>query len=165
MLEREESAMHQRSSSRRLFLKAGAATAAGVLNAEVGAHEFGAGDRRRAAGLPQWEAVANGDAGGARGRELEFVELLSFLKQRRVRNVVWLTADVHYCAAHFYDPSRAAFGNFDPFWEFVAGPLNGGSFGPAHSTARSDRRWCSSRRRRPDRATCPPSAGCSSLAR
>jgi alkaline phosphatase D len=52
------------------------------------------------------------------------------LKQRRVPNVVWLTADVHYCAAHYYDPNRAAFRNFDGFWEFVAGPLNAGSFGP-----------------------------------
>jgi alkaline phosphatase D len=43
---------------------------------------------------------------------------------------VWLTADVHYCAAHYYDPARAQFTDFDPFWEFVAGPLNAGSFGP-----------------------------------
>jgi alkaline phosphatase D len=47
-----------------------------------------------------------------------------------VRNVVWLTADVHYCAAHRYDPARAVFKDFDPFWEFVAGPLNAGTFGP-----------------------------------
>ena len=43
---------------------------------------------------------------------------------------MWLTADVHYCAAHYYDPSKAAFRDFDPFWEFVSGPLNAGSFGP-----------------------------------
>jgi len=43
---------------------------------------------------------------------------------------VWITADVHYCAAHYYDPSRAAFQDFEPFWEFVAGPLNAGTFGP-----------------------------------
>jgi alkaline phosphatase D len=77
-----------------------------------------------------WEAVANGDGGAAKGRELEFVELLSYLKRRRVHNVVWLTADVHYCAAHYYDPSKAAFRDFDGFWEFVAGPLNAGTFGP-----------------------------------
>jgi alkaline phosphatase D len=47
-----------------------------------------------------------------------------------VRNVVWVTADVHYCAAHHYDPSRARFTEFDPFWEFVAGPLHAGTFGP-----------------------------------
>jgi alkaline phosphatase D len=47
-----------------------------------------------------------------------------------VCNVVWLTADVHYCAAHYYDPKSAAFNDFDGFWEFVSGPLNAGSFGP-----------------------------------
>src|SRR5262245_61872913 len=88
------------------------------------------GDGVTAEGLPRWEAIANGEPGAPKGRELEFVELLSFLKRQRVRNVVWLTADVHYCAAHLYDPSRAAFHDFDPFWEFVAGPLNAGTFGP-----------------------------------
>jgi len=39
-----------------------------------------------------------------------------------VRNTVWLTADVHYCAAHHYHPNRAAYQQFEPFWEFVAGP-------------------------------------------
>jgi alkaline phosphatase D len=49
-----------------------------------------------------------------------------------VRNVVWITGDVHYAAAHHYDPERAPrFKDFDPFWEFVAGPLHAGSFGPA----------------------------------
>jgi alkaline phosphatase D len=88
------------------------------------------GDGRTAEGLPRWEAVANGEPGAPKGRELEFAELLGHLKHRRVRNVVWLTADVHYCAAHFYDPAKAAFRNFDGFWEFVAGPLNAGTFGP-----------------------------------
>jgi alkaline phosphatase D len=79
---------------------------------------------------PRWEAVANGEHGSPKGRELEFVELLSHLKRQKVRNVVWLTADVHYCAAHYYDPAKAAFRDFDGFWEFVSGPLNAGSFGP-----------------------------------
>ena len=47
-----------------------------------------------------------------------------------MRNVVWITADVHYAAAHEYHPSRARFTSFDPFWEFVAGPLHAGTFGP-----------------------------------
>ena len=81
-------------------------------------------------GLPRWEAVANGESGRPKGRELEFAELLSHLKREKVRNVVWLTADVHYCAAHYYSPARAAFRDFDPFWEFVSGPLNAGTFGP-----------------------------------
>ncbi len=73
---------------------------------------------------------ANGD-GPPLGRELEVAELLKRLKDAGVRNVVWLTADVHYCASHFYNPARARFTEFDPFWEFVSGPLNAGTFGPS----------------------------------
>ena len=76
------------------------------------------------------EAVANGLAGAPGGREHEIAWVLSQFKQRKVRNTVWLTADVHYCAAHHYDPSRAAYTDFDPFWELVAGPVNAGTFGP-----------------------------------
>jgi alkaline phosphatase D len=78
----------------------------------------------------RWEAVANGNNGPAAGRELEMARLLSFIKHAHVNNIVWLTADVHYAAAHFYDPSKAQTKDFSPFWEFVAGPLNAGSFGP-----------------------------------
>jgi alkaline phosphatase D len=77
-----------------------------------------------------FEAVANADDGVPSGRELEIADLLRFIRDHRIRNVVWITADVHYCAAHHYDPSRARFSEFDPFWEFVAGPLNAGTFGP-----------------------------------
>ena len=77
-----------------------------------------------------FEAVANADDGPPLGRELEIAGLLRFIRDRRIRNVVWITADVHYCAAHHYDPSRARFTEFDPFWEFVAGPLHAGTFGP-----------------------------------
>ena len=76
------------------------------------------------------EGIANRDPGGPAGREIEVARLLSELKRRGVRNVVWLTADVHYTAAHFYDPEKAAFSDFDPFWEFVSGPLHAGTFGP-----------------------------------
>ena len=76
------------------------------------------------------EAVANGDDGPARGREIEIAGLLSTLKQRGVRNCVWVTADVHYCAAHYFNPERAASKDFDPFWEFVAGPAHAGTFAP-----------------------------------
>ena len=37
---------------------------------------------------------------------------------------------MHYASAHHYDPQRARFKDFDPFWEFVAGPLHAGTFGP-----------------------------------
>ena len=81
-------------------------------------------------GPTDFEAVANGDAGGPLGRELEIADVLAFLKKERVRNVVWITGDVHYAAAHHYDPARARFADFDPFWEFVAGPMHAGTFGP-----------------------------------
>lgn len=76
-----------------------------------------------------FEAWANGD-GPALGRELELAELLRFIKHNDIKNVVWITADVHYAAAHFYDPGKAQFTDFAPFWEFVAGPLHAGTFGP-----------------------------------
>jgi alkaline phosphatase D len=82
-------------------------------------------------GPTDFEAVANGDPGAPLGRELEIAELLASLRAARVRNVVWITGDVHYAAAHHYHPERAAFRDFDPFWEFVAGPLHAGTFGPA----------------------------------
>jgi alkaline phosphatase D len=81
-------------------------------------------------GSTRWEAIANGNNGPALGRELEIADLLRFVKRKQICNVVWLTADVHYCAAHYYDPGKAQFTDFDPFWEFVSGPLNAGSFGP-----------------------------------
>jgi alkaline phosphatase D len=75
------------------------------------------------------EAVAQGD-GRALGRELEIADLLSFMKRAGIKNTVWVTADVHYTAAHYYDPNKAQFQDFDPFWEFVSGPLHAGTFGP-----------------------------------
>ncbi|WP_295519356.1 alkaline phosphatase D family protein [uncultured Pseudomonas sp.] len=87
-------------------------------------------DGKDAQGQARWEAIANGDPGAPKGRELEIAELLGFISRQGIRNTVWLTGDVHYCAAHHYHPDRAAFQDFEPFWEFVAGPLNAGSFGP-----------------------------------
>lgn len=75
------------------------------------------------------EAVAQGD-GPALGRELEIADVLRFVKHNQVRNVIWITADVHYCATHRYDPVRAQFTDFAPFHEFVSGPLHAGGFGP-----------------------------------
>ncbi len=72
--------------------------------------------------------MANGDNGPARGRELEIAWLLKTLQERRVKNVIWVTADVHYAAAHYFHPDRAATKAFDPFWEFVAGPAHAGTF-------------------------------------
>ena len=77
-----------------------------------------------------YEAWANGENGIPSGRELELASLLSFIKNNAIKNVVWVTADVHYAQATYYNPSRAEFEDFLPFWEFVAGPINAGTFGP-----------------------------------
>jgi alkaline phosphatase D len=90
-------------------------------------------------GPSAFEAFANADDGAPLGRELEIAELLRFIQRERIPNVVWVTGDVHYAAAHHYHPDRAAFKAFRPFWEFVAGPLHAvtgtpleldGTFGP-----------------------------------
>ena len=75
------------------------------------------------------EAFAQGD-GPARGRELEIADILRFIKTAPIQNTVWLTADVHYAAAHYCNPNKAQFQDFEPFWEFVSGPLHAGTFGP-----------------------------------
>lgn len=81
-------------------------------------------------GLVSPDAIAGGD-GAPEGRENEIANLLSFMKHAGVQNVVWLTADMHYTAAHYYDPNRAVFQDFEPFWEFVSGPLHAGTWMPA----------------------------------
>jgi alkaline phosphatase D len=81
-------------------------------------------------GLISEDAIAQGD-GDAQGREIEVADLLGFIKRAGIRNIVWVTADMHYTAAHRYDPNAAVFQDFEPFWEFVSGPLHAGSWGPA----------------------------------
>ncbi|WP_406328275.1 alkaline phosphatase D family protein [Streptomyces sp. NBC_00203] len=83
-------------------------------------------------GKPNIEAVAQGDPGAPLGRELQIAELLRFIKHRKITGTLWLTADVHHTSAQHYQPSRAAFTDFEPFWEFVSGPLNAGAF-PANA--------------------------------
>ena len=44
--------------------------------------------------------------------------------------MVWLTSDLHYAVATYYDPAKAKFSEFTGFWEFAVGPLHGGAYGP-----------------------------------
>jgi alkaline phosphatase D len=81
-------------------------------------------------GGKNFEAFANGD-GPPLGRELELARLFRFIHRRKIQNVIWVTADVHYAAAHRYDPERGQFKEFTPFWEFVAGPLHAGTGRPS----------------------------------
>jgi alkaline phosphatase D len=77
-------------------------------------------------GPKSMEGVAQGENGQPLGREITFSRILS--ETKNVANIVYLTADVHYTAAISYDPGRAGFTDFAPFWEFVSGPLNAGAF-------------------------------------
>ena len=90
-----------------------------------------------------YEAWANKDDGAPSGRELELANLLSFIKNNQIRNVVWITADVHYASVTRYEPSRAKFTDFEPFWEIVSGPINAGTFGPGEidQTFGPDVKW------------------------
>jgi alkaline phosphatase D len=81
-------------------------------------------------GLVSADAVAHAD-GPPAGRELEIAALLRFINRAGVLNTIWLTADMHYTAAHYYDPNRAVFQDFEPFWEFVSGPLHAGTWQPS----------------------------------
>src|SRR5262245_55000492 len=81
-------------------------------------------------GLISYEGIAQGN-GPPRGRELEIADLLQFMRRSGIHNTVWITADVHYTAAHYYDPNRAVFQDFAPFWEFVSGPIHAGTWTPS----------------------------------
>ncbi|MFE7127131.1 alkaline phosphatase D family protein [Streptomyces sp. NPDC057617] len=79
-------------------------------------------------GTANIEAIAQGDPGAPLGRELQIAELLRYIKHQRITGTLWLTADVHHTSAQHYEPERAAFKDFAPFWEFVSGPLAAGQF-------------------------------------
>ncbi|MBX3227123.1 MAG: alkaline phosphatase D family protein [Labilithrix sp.] len=100
----------------------------------------------RGAALP-WVADGwgNDEGGPPREREVELARILSALKARGVKNVVWLAADVHYAAAHRFDPVRAIYKDFDPFWELVAGPMHATAFGRKNLdlTFGPELAWCS----------------------
>lgn len=89
------------------------------------------------------ENWANGD-GPPLGRELELAALLGFIKRAQIRNVHFITADVHFCASYHYSPERAQFQDFTPFWEFVSGPLHAGTFAPSQldPTFGPEERFC-----------------------
>ena len=77
------------------------------------------------------EAVANGDHGAARGREIEIAGLLQHAEaarrsQRRLGHRPMFTTAPRTTTI----PSARASKDFDPFWEFVAGPAHAGTFAP-----------------------------------
>ncbi|WP_136064054.1 alkaline phosphatase D family protein [Modicisalibacter radicis] len=106
-----------------------------------------------------FEAVANDEPGEPLGREREIAGLLKAIRDENIRNVVWLTADVHYTAAHHYAPERATFKAFAPFWEFVSGPLHAGTFGPGELDATFGPRVAFQKAPPEGQSNLPPSAG------
>ena len=80
-------------------------------------------------GAGDWDAWSQGSP-EVLGREAQLRELLTFIKANRIKNVVFITADVHFAAAVECSPERSLFKDFYPFWEFVVGPINAGAFGP-----------------------------------
>jgi alkaline phosphatase D len=97
-----------------------------------------------AAGEEAWDTWAN-DPGPPKEREAELAQILSAIKARGLANIVWISADVHYGAATRFDPSRAAFKDFLPFWEFIAGPMHAQTFwaNPLDDTFGPEREWIS----------------------
>ena len=76
--------------------------------------------------LDDLDGPCNGQDGAPIGREVEMARVLSAIKERGITGVVWITADVHYTAAHYYEPDADT--DFSPFWEFVSGPIAAGAF-------------------------------------
>jgi alkaline phosphatase D len=106
------------------------------------------------------EAWANNQPGPPLGRELQLAEILKFIRDNQVRNVVWLTADVHYAAAHFYEPSRARLPTSSRSGSSWPVPCTPAPSARTRSIRPSDRRWSSTaspttspRTRRPRRAS------------
>lgn len=85
----------------------------------------------------------NEDGGPPTEREVELALVLTAV--RGVKNMVWLGADVHYAAAHRFDPVHAVYKDFDSFWELVAGPIHATAFGRKNldPTFGPELVWCS----------------------
>lgn len=59
-------------------------------------------------------------------------ELLSYIHDNNIANVVSISSDVHFAAHVSMSPERAEgnFSNFKQLEEFLIGPIHGGAFGP-----------------------------------
>ena len=103
---------------------------AGALDRDVEDHRLRSADRRGRAGRPAAGRLRQRRPADARPRARDRGAARGAQAPRASATCLFVTADVHYAAAHRYDPARATYTDFDPFWEFVAGPLHAGTFGP-----------------------------------
>src|SRR5262245_28084190 len=61
-----------------------------------------------ASDTPLGTIIARSPASGVPiGRGIEIGDLLSFMHRAAIRNTIWITADLHYTAAHYFDPTNA----------------------------------------------------------
>jgi len=67
-------------------------------------------------GNDSWARAADGT-----GFQTELRAIVQTILDRKIRNVVWLAADVHYAQANAYDPSGDGVPDFH---EFICGPLS-----------------------------------------
>ena len=87
-------------------------------------------DGNDSAGRARWENGANGD-GPVLGREFEIADILSLYQTPRDRAMSCGSLLTCIIARPITTiRRRRSIKEFDPFWEFVSGPLNAGSFGP-----------------------------------
>ena len=87
-------------------------------------------DGKDAQGRDRWEAIANGNDGAATRPRAGDRRPAALRPARRGAQHRLADRRRALLRSHHYSPERAAFKDFAPFWEFVAGPLNAGSFGP-----------------------------------
>jgi len=87
-------------------------------------------------GPDDYDSFANEDP-AILGREFEVQDLLSYISDNNIENVVSISSDVHFAAHVSMSPERAEgnFINFKPLEEFVIGPIHGGAFGPNYMDA------------------------------
>lgn len=67
-------------------------------------------------GNDSWARGADGT-----GFQTELSMIVNAIRDRRIRNVVWLAADVHYAQLNVYDPDGDGVADFH---EFICGPLS-----------------------------------------
>lgn len=82
-------------------------------------------------GPDDYDSFANEDP-AILGREFEMEDLLAYISDNNIENVVSISSDVHFAAHVSMSPDRAEgnFTNFKPLEEFVIGPIHAGAFGP-----------------------------------
>ncbi len=80
-------------------------------------------------GVVSGDAVAQGD-GPARGREIEIADVLASSSTPASATRCGSPPTCTTPPRNYYDPNRAVFQDFEPFWEFISGPIHAGTCAP-----------------------------------